>query len=114
MPTPVVRVEHMHLVNGTGVTKAFCDLVILDTFVVKGLRIVNGKHGLFLSMPTQKSKDGKWYETFYPTSKEMRKGLQSLVLEAYELEMEQVKVVPEQEQVASKQLKIPNNMNNLH
>ncbi len=80
---PVVKVERIHTLDGDGPTKAFCDLLILDTFVVKGLRIVQGNDGLFLSMPQEQSRDGKWYDTFFPVSKEMRKGLQELVLESY-------------------------------
>ena len=80
---PIVKVERMYLLDGEGTTKAFCDLLILDTFIVKGLRVVQGKDDLFLSMPRQQGKDGKWYSTFYTISKEMHKGLQELVLEAY-------------------------------
>jgi stage V sporulation protein G len=80
---PVVKVERIHRLDGDGSTKAFCDLLILDTFLVKGLRVVQGKEGLFVSMPREQGRDGKWYDTFYPVSKEMRQGLQELVLESY-------------------------------
>ncbi len=80
---PVIKVERIHRLESDGATKAFCDLLILDTFVVKGLRVVLGKDGLFVSMPQEKGRDSKWYDTFYPLSKEMRKGLEELVLETY-------------------------------
>jgi len=80
---PVVKVERIHHLEGDGPTKAFCDLMILDTFLVKGLRVVQGKEGMFVSMPQEVGKDGKWYDTFFPVSREMRKGLQELVLESY-------------------------------
>ena len=80
---PVIQVDRIHRMNGKTPTKAFCDLLILDTFIVKGLKIVEGKNGLFLSMPSEQGKDGKWYDTFFPVSKEMRKGLEELVLESY-------------------------------
>ena len=80
---PVIKVERIHLLEGDSPTKAFCDLLMLDTFLVKGLRIVQGKDGLFVSMPRQQGRDGKWYDTFFPVSREMRKGLQELVLESY-------------------------------
>ena len=80
---PVVKVERIHLLDGEGSTKAFCDLLILDTFMVKGLRVVQGKDEMFVSMPREQGKDGKWYDTFFPVSREMRKGLQELVLESY-------------------------------
>ncbi len=87
---PVVKVERIHALEGEGPTKAFCDLLILDAFLVKGLRVVQGKDGLFVGMPQQQGRDGKWYDTFHPVSREMRKGLQELVLESY-AEQETVK-----------------------
>ena len=81
---PVIAVERVHQLAGEGATKAFVDLIILDTFLVKGLKVVKGKDGLFVSMPQEQGKDGKWYDTFYPVSKEMRKGLQELILEGYQ------------------------------
>lgn len=80
---PIVKVERMHYLEGDGSTKAFCDLLILDTFVVKGLRVMQGKDGLFASMPSAQGRDGKWYDTFFPISSEMHKGLQELILESY-------------------------------
>ncbi len=80
---PVIKIERIRCLNGEGPTKAFCDLLILDAFLVKGLRVVQGKNGLFVGMPQEQGRDGKWYETFHPVSKEMRKGLQELVLESY-------------------------------
>ncbi|MFH1305669.1 MAG: SpoVG family protein [Candidatus Omnitrophota bacterium] len=80
---PVIKVERIHRLEGESSTKAFCDLLILDTFVVKGLRVVQGKDGLFVSMPREQGRDNKWYDTFFPLSREMRKGLEELVLESY-------------------------------
>ena len=80
---PIVKVERMHMLPGDAPTKAFCDLLVLDTFLVKGLRVVQGKEGLFIGMPREKGRDGKWYEMFYPVSTEIRKGLQAMILEDY-------------------------------
>lgn len=80
---PIVKVERLHLLEGEGSTKAFCDVSILDSFVVTGLRVMQGKEDLFVSMPREQGRDGKWYDTFRPTSKEIRKGLEEIVLESY-------------------------------
>ena len=80
---PVIKVERMHLLDGESPTKAFCDLLILDTFIVKGFRVVQGQKGLFVAMPQQQGRDEKWYDTFHPITKEMRKGLGELILETY-------------------------------
>ncbi len=83
---PVIKVERIHILEGEGPTKAFCDLLVLDSFLVKGLRVVQGKEGLFVSMPREQARDGKWYDTFHPVSKEVRKGLEELVLESFSTE----------------------------
>jgi stage V sporulation protein G len=63
--------------------KAFVDIAIGD-FIIKGLRILQGKKGLFLGMPQEKAKDGKWYNAFYPKTEEARQNLTSVVLAAYQ------------------------------
>ena len=78
-----VKVVRLHRYDGESKTKAFADIAIGD-FIIKGLRIVQGQKGLFLAMPQEKSKDGKWYNVFYPVTKEAKQDLADLVLAAYE------------------------------
>lgn len=80
---PVVKVDRVHLLDGEGPTLAFCDLLILDTFLIKGLRVVKGSDNNFVSMPQERGRDGNWYDTFFPISGQMRKGLSELILEEY-------------------------------
>ncbi len=77
-----LQVVRLHRLTGESKTKAFADVSIGD--FVKGLKIVDGKNGLFISMPREKSKDGKWYDTVFPVTQEARKSLTDLVLEAYQ------------------------------
>jgi stage V sporulation protein G len=78
-----LQVVRLHRFDGDSKTKAFADISI-GHFVVKGLRVVEGKKGVFLAMPQEKSKDGKWYDTFFPATKEAREVLNELVLTAYQ------------------------------
>jgi stage V sporulation protein G len=78
-----VKVNRIHRLDGDSKTRAFVDLS-LGGIVVKGLRVVNGSKGLFVSMPRQKGKDGKWYNTVYPETEEIGKQLNDLILAAYE------------------------------
>jgi DNA-binding cell septation regulator SpoVG len=39
---------------------------------------------LFIGMPQEKGKDGKWYDVFHPATEEARKNLIELILAAYE------------------------------
>lgn len=82
--------------NGKGNTIAFVNLEfdipeLRGIFVVKGLTLVKGKKGMFVSFPSQKNnKDGKYYDTVYPTTREDREAISTMVIEAYSSEIEKV------------------------
>lgn len=63
--------------------KAFADLSIGDSFIVKGFKVMEGENGLFVGMPSQPGKDGKWYDAAFPTTKEKRQEISELILSAY-------------------------------
>ena len=78
-----LAVTRLHKLDGTGATKAFCDISILDSLVINGLRVVESKDGLFVSMPREEGKDGKWYNTVIPLKREVKDQIERIVLEAY-------------------------------
>jgi len=78
-----IEVGQVFRMEGEGKTRAFADVVIGDVLLVKGLRIVSGKKGLFVSMPRRQGKDGTWYETVRPLTREVREELSEIVLTAY-------------------------------
>jgi stage V sporulation protein G len=78
-----IEVSRMHKLDSSGATKAFCDLSVLDSLLIKGVRVVEGEKGLFVSMPQEAGKDGKWYKTVIPLNKEVMAEIEKLVLEAY-------------------------------
>ena len=78
-----LEVSRLHKLDGKSSTKAFCDLSVLDSIVIKGLRVVEGEKGLFVSMPREEGKDGKWYNTVIPLKREIKDEIERLVLEAY-------------------------------
>ena len=81
-----LTVERLIKFDGEGTLKAFCDLAIGKAFLVKGLRVVHGKNGLFVSMPRQKGKDSNWYDIVATMTKEAKQGVEQVVLEAYKKE----------------------------
>lgn len=80
--TEQVQISRIYKLDGESKLKAFVD-ISLGSLVVKGLRIVEGQNGLFVGMPRHQGKDGHWYNTVYPTSKEAQQELTQLVLSAY-------------------------------
>lgn len=77
-----VQVVRLFRYEGDSKVKAFLDVSIGD-YLVKGLKLVEGKNGLFVSMPQEKGKDGKWYDTFMPVTKEAGQALNETVMAAY-------------------------------
>lgn len=69
--------------SAKGNTKAFIDLELDNVLIVKGLSLVEGKKGLFLSYPSSKGKDGKYYNTVYSLDKEWREKLENVCIKKY-------------------------------
>lgn len=69
--------------SGSSKTKAFIDLALDGTLVIKGLTLVEGKEGFFLSFPTAKGKNGKYYNSVYSMDKEWLKQLQDACIKKY-------------------------------
>ena len=83
MDDNAIQISRIHKVDGDSKLKVFVDLS-LSGIVVTGLRVVNGSKGLFVGMPRHQGKDGKWYDTVYPETKEIKQKLSDLILAAYE------------------------------
>ena len=83
MEDNAIKISRIYKVDGDSTLKAFVDISLAGV-VIKGLRIVNGKNGLFLGMPRHQGKDGKWYPTVYPATKEIQQELTDMVLHAYQ------------------------------
>lgn len=72
------------LPNGKSL-KAFADINVNDALLIKGVRVMDGKRGIFVTMPREQStKDKKWYDSVRCLSKEVREEISGKVLEAYE------------------------------
>ena len=79
-------VKRMTKLTGVGTLKAFCDIAVGEAFLIKSFKVVDGKKGLFVSMPREQGKNGQWYDTVVPLSQDVKEQLGRVVLEAYEAE----------------------------
>lgn len=75
------------LTSQTGSTKAFASITFDDSFVIKDLRVVEGKKGLFVSMPSRKDKNGEFRDICHPINTETRNLIQDIVIEKYNEEI---------------------------
>ena len=82
-----LAVKRLVRFDGDGSVKAYCDLAVGESFLIKGVRVVKGKNGLFVSMPRQQGKDTKWYDSVVALTKEAKNEVGRVVLGAYQEEI---------------------------
>ncbi len=54
-----------------------------DAMFLTGIRLIEGKNGLFVSMPSRKTTTGEYQDICFPASKDIRDELSHAILEAY-------------------------------
>lgn len=63
--------------------KGVASITIDDCFVVKGILIMEGKNGLFMSMPTKKNATGEYKDICFPITKEARQQIIDEIMKQY-------------------------------
>ena len=66
-----------------GNLKAFASITIEDKIVITGLKVIDGKNGLFINFPHYKDSNGDYKDIAYPLNKDIRNNLTKLVLNEY-------------------------------
>ncbi len=64
--------------------KGFANVTFDNAFVVRGMKIISGLTGFFVSMPSRKRSDGTYQDIAHPITPAMRKQLEEAVLKAYQ------------------------------
>ena len=67
--------------------KAYVTIIFDDCFVIRDLKVINGKTGLFVAMPSRKRKDGRFKDLAHPLDNETRKRIEDKVIEEYNKEI---------------------------
>ena len=67
--------------------RGFANVTFDNAFVVRGMKIIQGSTGYFVSMPSRKRPDGTHQDIAHPVNKDMRTEIERRVLEAYEAEL---------------------------
>lgn len=69
-----------------GKLKAYVDITFEESFVVHGLKIIEGQNGLFVAMPSRRMPNGEFKDIAHPITPELRAELTKVVLDTYERE----------------------------
>lgn len=70
-------------VTSEGKLKAYVTVTFDNCFVVHNVKIIEGKDGLFIAMPSKKTATGEYKDVAHPISPEFRTELQNKILEEY-------------------------------
>ncbi|RMD90221.1 MAG: septation regulator SpoVG [Calditrichaeota bacterium] len=68
--------------------KAFVNVTFDDVFVVRGMKVIKGNSGYFISMPSRKMKDGKYRDIAHPITNEFRQKIEKVILSEYKRVLE--------------------------
>lgn len=68
---------------------ANASITVAGMFAIKGVKVMNGKNGPFVSMPQAKDSKGEWKDIAFPVTREGREELSRVVLAAYDKEISQ-------------------------
>ncbi len=75
--------------------KAFVSIVLDGCFMVNDIKVIRGKDGLFISMPSRKKKNGEFKDVAHPLNNETRQMIEDFVLDEYERILRDRGEVPE-------------------
>lgn len=63
--------------------KAYADVTFDESFVIHGLKIIDGQKGMFVAMPSRKMPDGEYKDIVHPITPELRKEITDVVISKY-------------------------------
>lgn len=75
-------------VGTEGKLKAYVTVTFDDCFVVHNVKIIEGKNGAFIAMPSRKTKKGEYKDVAHPINSDFRGMLQEKILDEYERQVE--------------------------
>jgi stage V sporulation protein G len=71
-------------VTSEGKLKAYVTVTFDDCFVVHNVKIIEGKSGVFIAMPSRKTRAGEYKDVAHPIHPEFRAALQKKILDVYD------------------------------
>ena len=72
-------------VAGEGKLKAYVTVTFENCFVVHNVKVIQGESGVFIAMPSRRTKSGEYKDVAHPINSDFRATLQEQILKAYEV-----------------------------
>lgn len=95
-----VKIHSIHL---EGTLKANASVNISGDFAVRGIKVMEGSKGLFVSMPSYKVGNGEYKDICFPCTKEARIEFDKAVIGAYQQVLAQGQVAAQKQESSDQQ-----------
>lgn len=70
--------------------KAYADITLDGSFVIHGLKVIDGQKGMFVAMPSRKMPNGEFKDIAHPITPDLRRVLTEIVIKKYNETMEEI------------------------
>ena len=74
--------------------RAFVSIVFDRCFMVNDIKVIQGKDGLFVSMPSRKRKSGEFKDVAHPLNSETRKWVEERILGVFQANLDGTAIDP--------------------
>lgn len=86
---PMEMEVKIHSLSTSGSVLANASVTLNGCFAVRGIKVINGENGPFVSMPSYKGRDG-YKDVCFPCTKEFHQQFSDTVVTAYRQELSQL------------------------
>lgn len=101
--TPLEYDIHVYPSKVDGAQKASATVNIGGQFAIRGIKIMEGTKGLFVSMPSYRAGNGEYKDICFPCTKESKADFDQKVLSVYQQTMEQSQTATHQQDALDQQ-----------
>ena len=81
---PIQYDVKIHSLYPEGSCRASASVNLNGSFAIRGLKVMEGANGLFVSMPSYRTGNGEYKDICFPCTREVRSQLNEAVLNAYQ------------------------------
>lgn len=74
---------NIYKAENLGAVEAIASIVINNAIAINNIKIINGKKGLFIAMPSRKASNGEFKDIVYPINTETREIIEKAILTEY-------------------------------
>jgi stage V sporulation protein G len=76
--------------NSDSQLKAIASIVIDGCFAIHDIKIIEGKDGLFIAMPSRKTAEGNFKDIAHPINSEARAMVKEAIIDRYQKALEEI------------------------